>query len=250
MARDELVAWLDDFLRVGEIEDRSLNGLQLEGRERVGRLAVGVDSTLATIEAAAVAGADFLIVHHGWFWGEPLAVRGPHGRRVRAALEAGLSLYAAHLPLDVHPEVGNNIEMARALALQDVRDFAVERGLPLGVSGRLPVPVSLADLADTLHRITGESCLVHAGGPNEVRTVGIVSGGGAGFVGHAARAGLDCLITGEPEHRYFAEPFEHGISALFAGHYVTETLGVRALAVRLEDTFGLPWEFLHLPTGL
>ena len=250
MPRHELVAWLDSYLNIHAFPDLSLNGLQLEGKEHVQRIAVAVDSTLATIEEAARAGADFLIVHHGWFWGKPLAIAGPHGKRVRTALEAGLSLYAAHIPLDANLEVGNNVQMAKALGVQRLEPFGKYKGVDIGVRGTLPVPVSLQDLADSVQKVTGEVCLVHAGGPPQVSTVGIISGAAADEVPAAAAAGLDAFITGEPSHANFSDAFEYGVNAIFAGHYESETLGVRALAVKLEDTFGLPWQFLHLPTGL
>lgn len=250
VSRRDLVAWLDRSLEIRRHPDKSLNGLQVEGRDEVTRLAVGVDSSLATLEEAVASGADFLIVHHGLFWGEPLALTGPHLARVRTCLEGGLSLYAAHLPLDIHPEVGNNAALAGALSLGDLEPFGEVRGLKIGVKGRLPVPITLSDLADAISRVTGEACLVHNGGPNEVSTLGIVSGSAAGLIPQAAAEGLDAFVTGEPEHKHFSDPFELGVNAVFAGHYVTEMLGPRALAVRLEEEFGLPWQFLHQPTGL
>ena len=112
------------------------------------------------------------------------------------------------------------------------------------------MPLSLQDLADSVQRITGEVCLVHGGGQAMVSSIGIISGGAAGFVDQAAKAGLDCFITGEPSHSHFSDAFEHGINVIFCGHYESEVFGVKALAIKLEDTFGLPWQFLHLPTGL
>ncbi len=250
VSRDTLVSWLNTYLNISAIPDKSLNGLQFEGREEVSRIAVAVDSTLATLQAAAESRADFLIVHHGWFWGAPLAIAGAHGRRVRVAFETGFSLYASHLPLDVHAEVGNNIQMARALSLKNIVPFAERRGLKIGVAGELPVPVSLQDLADSVQKITGEVCLVHAGGAGMVQRIALCSGEGSDLSVEAAEAGLDCLITGEPSHTHFSDPFEHGINAIFCGHYESETLGVRALALKLEDEFGLPWQFLNLPSGL
>nr|WP_084474240.1 Nif3-like dinuclear metal center hexameric protein [Deinococcus pimensis] len=243
--RDHLVRWLDEYLRTSAFRDKSLNGLQIEGREDIRRVAVAVDASLRTIEEAADSGADLLVTHHGLFWGQPLALTGPHRRRVKAALDAGLNLYVSHLPLDAHPEVGNNAVLAQALSLQDVEPFGL-----VGLRGELPIPMTLQDLADRLQKLTGEICLVHGGGPGEVRRVGLTSGSGAGEIPEAARAGLDTFITGEPEHRYFHDSFEYGINAVFAGHYETETFGVRALATKLEDTFGLPWQFIHVPTGL
>jgi dinuclear metal center YbgI/SA1388 family protein len=250
MRRDDLVRWLDETLAIGDYPDRSLNGLQVEGRDHVTKVAVAVDANLVTFEQAADIGADLLITHHGLFWGEPLAIRGPHRKRVEFLLRTELSLYTAHIPLDAHPTYGNNHGLARMLGLDDLENFALYRGKPIGVRGRFPTPLTLRELADLIERQLGESVLVHAGGPMQVRTLGIVSGGAAGEIVTAADAGLDAFLTGEPRHELFAEPFERGISALFAGHYVTESVGVKLLARALEERFGLATEFVHHPTGL
>jgi dinuclear metal center YbgI/SA1388 family protein len=248
----QLVAWLDHYLDHPSFTklDKSLNGLQLDARPGqeavVGRIAVAVDSTLATIEAATAAGADLLIVHHGWFWGRPLAITGMQARRVAACFAHGLSLYATHLPLDAHPVVGNNVQLARGLGLVDIAPWT-----EVGFRGRLPVPLNLSQLADQFQRVTGgDPCLVHGGGDDVVETVGIIAGGAASYVAEAAQAGLDVFITGEPSHIHFPDPFELGINVIYGGHYDTEMIGVRALAVQIEDEFGIPWQFLHLPTGL
>jgi dinuclear metal center YbgI/SA1388 family protein len=250
VSRNELVQWLDAFLHTKAIRDSSLNGLQFEGAEQVSRIACAVDSTLDTVNAASEAGANFLIVHHGWFWKVPVALTGPMALRVKAAAKADLNLYAAHLPLDVHPEVGNNAQMAQFLSLKNLEPFGEDNGLKLGFKGDLPVPLSLQDLADQIQKITGEVCLVHGGGKSMVSSVGIISGGAAGFVGQAAAAGVECFITGEPSHAHFSDSFEYRINTVFCGHYESEVFGVKALAMKIEDTFGLPWQFLHLPTGL
>ena len=248
--RDDLVRWLDDYLQIRRYPDPSNNGLQLEGKPEVTRIAVAVDTSLRIIEDAADAGADMLITHHGLFWGKPLMITGPHKRRVQAALDAGLSIYTAHIPLDAHPEVGNNAVIAQALSLQNPEPFGDWAGHRIGVKGELPIPMTLQDLADRIQKLTGEICLVHGGGPGEVRKVGIISGGAADSLTEAAREGLDTFITGEPKHANFYDSFENGINAVYAGHYETETFGVRALATKIEDTFGLPWQFIHAPTGL
>jgi dinuclear metal center YbgI/SA1388 family protein len=250
MRRDELVRWLDDYLAIGDYEDKSLNGLQVEGRDEVTKVAVAVDATLATLEQAADMGADMLITHHGLFWGRILPIVGPHRRRVEYLLRHEISLYACHIPLDAHREVGNNYGIARLLGLDDLEDFAFHGSRTIGVKGRFPTPMALRDLADLVERELGESVLVHAGGPLEIATLGIVSGGAAGDVVAAANEGLDAFLTGEPSHALFAEPFERGINALFAGHYMTETVGVKLLARELEGRFGLATEFVLLPTGL
>jgi dinuclear metal center YbgI/SA1388 family protein len=250
MDRDTLVSWLDDYLDIASYPDASLNGLQVEGAAEVTKVAVAVDSSLSTFEQAAEIGADLLIVHHGLFWGRPLAIRGMHRRRVAYLLDKEIGLYAAHLPLDAHPEVGNNWGIARLLGLDELEWFGEIKGSPIGCRGVFPTPMSLRDLADTIERELGESVLVHAGGPMEVGSLGIVTGGAAWEVVTAAEAGLDAFLTGEPKHEVFYETFERGINALFAGHYMTETVGVNLLAKRLEVEFGLETQFIMLPTGL
>jgi dinuclear metal center YbgI/SA1388 family protein len=250
MQRDALTAWLDTYLDVHAYEDPSLNGLQVEGATDVAKVAVAVDGSLATIEAAMSAGADMLIVHHGLFWGPAKAVVGPHRRRLAALLEHDISLYAAHIPLDAHREVGNNWGLGKMLGLDDLQDFGSWRGKTIGVKGVFPTPMSLRDLADVIERCLGESVLVHAGGDLEVGTLGIISGGAAGSISEAAAEGLDAFLTGEPKHDVFHDAFEHGINALYAGHYMTETVGVKLLADKLQEEFGLLTEFILLPTGL
>lgn len=248
--RDTLVRWLNEYLRVNQISDMSMNGLQIEGTGTVRRVAASVDTSVKTLQHAADSGADLLLVHHGLFWGEPLPVTGPHRERLRVAISADLNLYAAHLPLDAHPEVGNSAMIARALSLQNARPFAAWMGTEAGVYGELPFEQSLQDFADRIQKLTGEICLVHGGGIPTVGRVGIVSGSGAGHIAEAAALGLDTLLTGEPEHKHFNDAFEYRVNVVYAGHYETEVFGVRALAAKLEEEFGLPWQFLHHPTGL
>jgi dinuclear metal center YbgI/SA1388 family protein len=250
MQRHELVRWLDDLLNIRAIPDASLNGLQVEGGTDVNHVAVAVDASKTAIEQAASVGADFLIVHHGLFWGGAEPITGMTGARVRLLMENNISLYAAHLPLDAHPEVGNNWGLAELLGLDAIEPFAEASGHPIGARGTFPNPVSLRELADQIEEALGESVLVHAGGPMEVQQLGIVSGSGSSFLHQAADLGLDALLSGEPKHDNFHVPFERGLSALYAGHYMTETVGVKRLAERIEVDLGLSTEFLLLPTGL
>ena len=250
MELSRLVAWLDTYLETDAFEDVSLNGLQVEGQPEVNKVAVAVDSSLTTFEQAAEVGADLLIVHHGLFWGQPLPLTGMHGRRVRYLLEHNLSLYASHLPLDAHREVGNNWGLARILGMDDLEPFGHWGKRAIGVKGRFPNAVTLRELADTLEKELGESVLVHAGGKLELDTLGIISGAAARDVATAADEGLDAFLTGEPKHETFYDAFERGIDALYAGHYMTETVGVSLLADKIEQEFGLATEFILLPTGL
>lgn len=246
----QLTAWLDQYLDINAFPDPSLNGLQIEGESVVRRIAASVDSSLRSIEDAISSGADLMLVHHGLFWGKPLALTGPHKRRVKTALDAGLSLYAAHIPLDAHREVGNNAMIAKALTLQDLEPFGDWAGQGIGLAGTLALPSGLQQFADKVQKLTGEICLVHGGGPTEVRRLGIVTGEGSDAIPEAAARGLDTLLTGEPAHKHFHDAFEYGVNVIYAGHYDTETFGVRALAAKIEEEFGIPWQFLHLPTGL
>lgn len=250
VSRDELVSWLNDYLKVGALPDPSLNGLQIEGTDTIRRVAASVDTSLKTLQAAAEAGADILLVHHGLFWGKPISLTGPHGQRVRTALNADLNLYAAHIPLDAHPEVGNNAVIAGALSLQNQQPFGDWMGHKIGIAGELPRQHTLQEFADRVQKLTGEICLVHGGGPPNVHRIGIVTGEGSDAIPEAAALGLDTLLTGEPAHKNFHNAFEYGVNVIYAGHYETEIFGVRALAAKIEDKFGLPWQFLNFPTGL
>lgn len=258
MKRDELVHWLNDYLKIQDYSDSSLNGLQVEGNPEVNKVAVAVDSSLSTFQQAAELGADMLIVHHGLFWGQPLPIVGMHKRRLAYLLERDISLYAAHIPLDAHPEVGNNWGLAQLLGLSDLQDFGDWKGKAIGVKGIFPNPMALRDLANlieqSLSQISGgkttEPLMVHSGGDLEVSSLGIISGGASWDVVTAANEGLDAFVTGEPKHETFYEAFERGVNAMYAGHYMTETVGVNLLAEKLQAEFGLDTAFIHLPTGL
>ena len=246
-----LTSYLDDYLRVREVPDypAALNGVQVEsGRREVRRIAVAVDAVQHTVDAAVRAGADLLVVHHGLFWDGNQPVTGRRYRRLRALLEADLPVYAAHLPLDVHPEVGNNAVLARELGIAVRGTFGEYRGWPLGVWGELELRREA--LCARLDALLGGRVRLVPGGPEVVRRVGIVTGGAGGEVLAAAAAGLDAFVTGEGAHHNFFDAEEGGINLLLGGHYATETWGVRALARHLEERFGLEWEFIDHPTGL
>jgi dinuclear metal center YbgI/SA1388 family protein len=247
----ELARYLDEFLRVAAIRDarEALNGLQVESRRsQVSRIAAAVDVNAATIAMAARAEADLLIVHHGLFWGGLRPLTGPSHRRIRALVEHDLALYAAHLPLDCHPEVGNNPVLARQLGVALGGEFGSYEGQAIGVWGEL----SLArdELRTRLNALLGAHTRVLAFGAERSMRVGIVTGAGGSAIVEAAAAGLDTLITGEAPHWAYFDAEEFGVNVFLAGHYATETVGVQALAAHLESRFGIPWVFLDHPTGL
>lgn len=250
MDREELVSWLDTYLEISAWRDSSLNGLQVEGKTEITKVVASVDASYNSLEMAIARGADLIVVHHGLFWGKELPITGPHKRRVKLLLDNDVSLYAAHLPLDGHQEVGNNWGLARKLGLDNLTGFVDVGGRPLGCKGTFTETMSLHELAELIERELGEQVMVHAGGPDPVSSLGIVTGGAAWEVVTAANEGLDAFLTGEPKHETFYESFERGISSLFAGHYMTETVGVQLLAQKLNEEFGLEHDFVMLPTGL
>lgn len=250
MKLDELVSYLDSYLRVSEIPDygNALNGLQVEGSGEVTRLAAAVDASEASILEAIRRGCEMLLVHHGLFWDGNRALVGRRYRRIRPLIESGVAVYSAHLPLDVHPEVGNNVVLARELGIEVEGWFGSHEGTPLGVWGSLDL--SREALAARLDEVLGSRVKVIPGGGERLRRVGVLTGAGGGMIGAAIEEGLDALVTGEGAHHTYFDAVEGGINVYYGGHYATETWGVRALAQHVSDRFGIPFEFIDLPTGL
>jgi dinuclear metal center YbgI/SA1388 family protein len=250
MQLQDLQVYLDEFLRVREVPDypQALNGVQVANSGNVTRIAVAVDAVQHTIERAVESGADLLLVHHGLFWDGNQPVTGRRYRRLRALFEADLAVYSAHIPLDVHPEVGNNAVLARALGVEVQGSFGEYKGHPLGVWGTLEMRREA--LGARLDELLGGPVRMIACGPERVRRVGVITGGAGEMIGAARAADLDAFITGEGAHHHFFDAEEGGINLFFGGHYATEVWGVRALAQHLEDRFGLPWTFIDHPTGL
>jgi dinuclear metal center YbgI/SA1388 family protein len=216
----------------------------------VERVAFAVDASLAAFEAAAAAGTQMLVVHHGLLWGEPVMITGVHRRRLQVLLAAGVSLYAVHLPLDFHPQLGNNAVLARWLELQEAGPFGQYRGHPAGIAGSLPQAVDLKTFAARVEKVLGEPVIrIWPFGLSEVRRVGIVSGGAGFLLDQAAEAGVDVYLTGEMSHSAYHQAQELGLNVVFGGHYATETAGLKALAGHLARGFGLETVFLELPTG-
>lgn len=247
--RDVLVAHLDRYLRIAEVPDSSPNGLQVQGTERVTRIAYAVDVSVETIRAAKKERADFLVVHHGLWWGRHVQITGTMHARIAALIRAGVSLYAAHLPLDCHAEVGNNVELARLLGLRVEEPFGDYKGVRVGVIASAPRAIKLAAFSAAVTKTLGEPARVVPAGPGSVRRVAIVSGGGAGFAEEAARLGCDTLFTGESSHAAIHPAREAGINLVFGGHYATETVGLKALERHVAKQFALAGVFVSAPTG-
>lgn len=246
-----LQSYLDDYLRIGaEVADapEALNGLQVANRGEIKRFAAAVDLCEATIRMAADARADCLLVHHGLFWGGLRPIVGPAYRRLAGLIEHNIALYSAHLPLDRHPVVGNNAVLARMLGVTSRGEFGSYHGAPIGVWGE--VDQSREDFTDAIATALRVTPRLFPFGPARVRRVGIVTGSGGSLIPQAVAAGLDTFVTGEGQHWTYFDAEELGVNVVYAGHYATETVGIKALGEHVAAQFGLPWVFLDHPTGL
>jgi dinuclear metal center YbgI/SA1388 family protein len=247
----EIVEFMDGYLGIGTVPDApgARNGLQVDARSPVEHVCSAVDACQETIEAAAQEGAQMLIVHHGLFWGDPLPVTGRTYRRLKALFDADMALYSAHAPLDLHPEIGNNVLLARALGLEIEGRFGSWRELDeIGVWST--ADLALEELVARIGATCGGDPFVIRGGPGHVRRVGIISGGADSAIAQAHEAGLDTFITGEGSHHSYHDATELGLNVVYAGHYLTEVLGVQALAALVAERFGTGWSFVDHPTGL
>ncbi len=245
----DILAEVDRLLEPGRFEDYCPNGLQVPGPAEVTTLATGVSAHAELFERAADERADLLLVHHGLFWDAgPGPIDAVLKRRLQILFDADIALAAYHLPLDAHLEVGNNALLARALGAESFEPFARHRGQAIGVLARVPGDgLASGELIARVRSITSHEPLVFASGPDVVRRLAIVSGAGADYLAEAASAGADALLTGEAAERTMAQAHELGLHLIAAGHYATETLGVRRLGERLAESFGLRHVFLDVP---
>lgn len=251
-ALSDLKTSLDSLLRVREIPDYpgAVNGLQLQnGSGKILRFLAAVDASLPVIlKAAALPGPSLLLVHHGLFWSGAQPVTGAVFEKLSAAMRADLAIYSSHLPLDVHPELGNNARLAAALGLGEMVPFFDYKGMKLGL--RATVDLTREELTARLREAVGGRVHICPGGPERVREVGVITGGAGSEIAAVASTGVDTFITGEGPHWSYPAAEEAGVNLLYGGHYATETFGVKALAARLAETHGLAWDFIDHPTGL
>lgn len=246
----ELTEFLDAYLKISDLPDSpgAFNGLQVEGSSEVGKVLVAVDASKASIDAAVSGGFDLLLVHHGLFWSGSPVVTGRHFQRLQPLLANGIAVYSSHIPLDLHPEVGNNAVLAQRLDLRELSPFGFFDGVQIGVRGQTDRAV--VDLKIAVDTVLGcESQLLETG-PVKAGQVAIVTGAGGSFLQEASRVGVNTLLTGEASHHNYFDAEEWGINLILAGHYATETVGVQALAVKLAEKFSIDWEFFDHPTGM
>lgn len=252
----EIAEYLDAMLRVREVPDYggAHNGVQVENGGPIRRVAVAVDASLETIQGTIDAGANLLVVHHGLFWSGVQPLRGRIYERFRQLITHDVAVYSAHIPLDLHPSAGNNVLLAAALNLEPTTGFGRYQNTFIGVMGASDMTTaSLVERVSRISQSEGGTVVVVGDAPGR-RTYcwAICSGAGVSSetLHEAVAAGVDTLIVGEGSHHTGVEARELGVAVLYAGHYATETLGVRALGAALEREFGLPWSFIAAPTGL
>lgn len=247
-----IVHHLDSILDPAAYDDYGPNGLQVPGREGVETVVTGVSANAELFARAREAHADLVLVHHGLFWaGPPRPLDRAAKRRLQMLFDADMSLVAYHLPLDGHPEHGNNALLAQAIGCEAIDPFAQHRRATIGVVGRLPGDgIAPDELVARVAAATDRAPLAFTDGPARVRTVGIVSGAGADYLEDAIAAGLDAFVTGEPIERAMARAREAGVHFLAAGHYATETFGVRRLGDLLAARFGVRHVFVDVPNPI
>jgi dinuclear metal center YbgI/SA1388 family protein len=248
----DAIEFLDRLLDAPTFSDYGPNGLQVPGADQITKVATGVSASVELAERAAAAGAQLLLVHHGLFWsGMPQHVDRALYRRLKPLFDHDIGLAAYHLPLDAHPEHGNNALIAEGLGAVDAEGFADHEGRSIGVRARFDGDGIAADeLRARVQRLTDREPLHLAFGPDRVRTIGIVSGGGASYLDDAIAAGLDAFVTGEPAERVMTQAREAGIHFVAAGHYATETFGIRRLGELLSERFGVEHVFIDDPNPI
>jgi dinuclear metal center YbgI/SA1388 family protein len=248
----EAIAEADRLLQPQRFRDYAPNGLQVPGKAEIGKLATAVSASVEVFEQAAAIRADLLFVHHGLFWGStagPIDAR--MKRRLKLLFDSDIGLAAYHLPLDAHPELGNNALIARGLGGDTLEAFALHEGEPIGFIARLPGDgLAPSDLFERTAALTERRPLIFDSGPARIRSVAIVSGGGCDYLRDAIFAGADAFLTGEPTERVMSEAQEGAIHFIAAGHYATETFGVRHLGEHLSERFDLEHVFIDVPNPI
>ena len=246
----DIVNFLDDLLKVKDWQDKSNNGLQVEGKEEVEKVAFAVDACMEVFERAKEIGADMIVVHHGLIWGGIDYVRGIVKKRLKFLIKNDISLYAAHLPLDAHPSLGNNAQILKILDLEPTESFGTYQGREIGYIGSFRESKRIGEVLSVIKEKINPNSIVLRFGNDEIRRVGVVSGRGSFALNEAIEKEVDIFITGEVDHSIYHLAKESEINVVFAGHYATEVFGVKALMRVLAGEFEVDVEFIDVPTGL
>lgn len=249
----DIINWLDLTLQPGCYQDMGLNGLQVESPRsgRVAKIALAVDAGLSVIERAVELGADLLIVHHGLFWGQQQPIVGPLAKKIALLLQNNCCLYASHLPLDGHLELGNASQLLEFLGAGNIEPFFHYKGMPIGARGVFTPARSVPEIREQCNAIEGFTTdLALAFGTPDIQSVGVVTGSGSFAIEESHKAGLDLLISGEAKQEAFHEAKDRECNVLFVGHYASETFGLRAIQRRIQEQFQVETTFINMPTGI
>lgn len=247
----ELVSDLDGYLKTSSYRDASLNGLQVDGgNARISKIAFAVDAGLSVINEAIECGANLLVTHHGLFWGSEQPITKTHGKRISALIQGACSLYVSHLPLDGHPEVGNGAELAKFIGLTSIFPFCEYEGSFIGAKGSYSTPLSRDEALAKVAKISNSKILSLPFGPETISTVGVVTGSGSFAIPLCASEGVDLLVSGEPKQEAYHAARDLGVNCIFAGHYATETFGVKALSRYINERFKIDTIYIEHDTGI
>ena len=246
--REKLIKFLDKELKIDDIQDLSRNGLQVEGTEQIRRVGLAVDGCEEAYEAAAHENCQMIIVHHGMIWGGLPSITKSIYRQIKYLFDHAINLYAAHLPLDLHPKYGNNAQIAEILGVRSRQPFGDYKGILVGCEGMLPAGMSIGALSARLEKSLGGNNVLLPFGKNRIRSVGIMSGRASDILAEAIEKCVDCFITGEPRHEHYHLAREAGINVIYCGHYHSEKVGVQAMGRLIEKKFGIKCIFLDIPT--
>ena len=246
----ELVEFLDEELKISEIPDYpgAYNGLQIQNEGVVSKVGAAVDASLPVIKKAVAQGVDFLLVHHGMFWQGVRPIKGAEYQKIKLAIDSGLAIYSAHIPLDIHPVYGNNVLLSKALGLGEGEAFFPWKGIDLGRKSYFQG--NLRELMDLVRTAVGGDIVLRGESSDPAGQVGIITGGAGSEVEAMSETGIQTFITGEGPHWSHPLAEELGLNVIYAGHYATETFGVRALSMYLDEKFGLDSTFIDHPSGL
>jgi len=250
VSRDSVVSFLDKTLRTSEISDSSINGLQVEGAEKITKIGLAVDACLETYKLAQKNGCQMVIVHHGLIWDGIKSIRGPVFKHIEFLINNKINLYGSHLPLDLHPTLGNNAHLAKLVGLKNLKPFAVYKNSHISFEGTFAKAVTVESISKLLKDKLGGKISALPFGPKNIRTAAIVSGRGSSAVAEAVEKKVDLFITGEVIHESYHAALEGGINIVCGGHYHTEKSGVQALGNLLSEKFGVESVFLDVPVQM
>lgn len=246
----QITRFLNKLLDIRHVPDSSKNGMQVRSSKEIKKVAFAVDACMEVFERAKKENCDLVIVHHGIFWKKKYQLQKQLDKRVNFLKNNNISLYASHLPLDLHLELGNAAQIAKILDLEKVKEFGIYGGIFVGVQGVFKNKIMLKEIKTILDKKLQTKSKAYKFNDNKIKSIGIVTGGGASTLNEAIEKKLDCFLTGEESHSVYHYAKEGNLDLTFAGHYATETLGVKALMPTLKEKFDVETIFIDVPTGM